>query len=180
MVLMFLRAPQKLGSSEMCLMEWTLTCHLRHMQPARIDSASLIWLVGTWRSRDVGKWCMLAEFCGTFPANSVLEQCQCTYEVYHNYTFVWCSVQSITKVTLLRMRMRNNSWPLTNLLLPILKAFAEFICSIHPIKNACFFQSVCDIRSVFTLTNGSPSLLSIVNNLSAPRRTRLLPVGASC
>jgi len=60
-----------------------------------------------------------------------------------------------------------------NLLLTILKAFAKFICSIHPTQ-----EMLGGFQSVFlTLTNGSPSVLSIVNNSSAQRWTRLPPLG---
>jgi hypothetical protein len=67
-----------------------------------------------------------------------------------------------------------------NLLLPIFKAFPIFICSIHPTEEILDVFSLCVTSEVFfTLTNGSPSVLSIVNNLSAPRRTRLPLVKAS-
>jgi hypothetical protein len=66
-----------------------------------------------------------------------------------------------------------------NLLLPIFKTFAKFICSVHPTQEMLDVSSLCVISVVFfILTNGSPSVLSIVN-LSAPRQKLLPPVRAS-
>jgi hypothetical protein len=67
-----------------------------------------------------------------------------------------------------------------NLLLPILKEFAKFICSVHRNQEMLDVFILCVTSEVFLiLISGSPSVLSIVNNLCTPRRTRLPPVGAS-
>jgi len=111
---------------------------------------------------------MLAKFCRTCPANSLLEQSQCKCIIItHLYDVSTVHHQGDPAKNAHAQHFMAND----NLLLLILKAFAKFICSIHPTQEMLDVFSLC----FFTLNNGSPSVLSIVNNPSAQRWTWWLP-----
>ena len=83
---------------------------------------------------------MLAEFCGTCPANSLLEQSQCSYiRITHLFDVSTVHHQGDPA----KNEHAQHFKPSDNLLLPILKAFAKFICSIHPTQEMIDVFSLC-------------------------------------
>jgi hypothetical protein len=135
--------------------EWTLTYQLRHMQPARMCSASFMRRVGNLRSRDVVEWCKLAEFREICPAFR-----KELMHISHIHTFLCCSVQSMAKVIPDRMCMRNISWPTTSCCYPFSKHSQNLFAHYTLLTTAWCFQSVIS-EVFFTLTNGNLLVLAI-------------------
>jgi hypothetical protein len=98
----------------------------------------------------------------------------------HNQTVLWYSVQSIAKAIPAMNAHVQHFVANDELLLPILKAFANFICLYHATQEMLDIFSLCVIaEAFFALTNNSFSVYFIVITLSAPRQTHVTLVSVS-